>query len=90
MKKAPWSRGSTGLGTNKLDPGHAGFPGGLGHRLGHGGRHAAIQRTGDDVLGGQLIVGDERGDGFRRRDLHLVVDVAGPHVQSAPEDAREG
>jgi hypothetical protein len=62
---------------------------GLGHGLGHGGAHAAVERLGDDIVRGELLIGDEppgRGGGH----LHLLVDVARAHVERAAEDAREG
>ena len=48
-----------------------------------------IQRAGDDVIRGQLVVGYKRRDCFRCRNLHLIVNVARTYVQSATENARE-
>ena len=48
-----------------------------------------IQRAGDDVIRGQLVVGYKRRDCFRCSNLHLIVNVARTYVQSATENARE-
>lgn len=38
----------------------------------------------------ELCRGDQRGNGLCGRQLHLIVDVAGPYIEGAAEDAREG
>src|SRR5699024_4644505 len=45
---------------------------------------------GEDVVGIQLLGGDDVSDSIGSSGLHLIVDVAGTHIQSAAEHAREG
>ena len=66
-------------GVPSLQPGHAGFPGSLGHGLGHALGHAGVKGVGNDVLIAALGVGNQVGDGVGGGQLHLVVDVPGPH-----------
>ena len=51
---------------------------------------ARVEGGGDDELGVQLFVADEIRESHRRGYLHLLVDVARAHVESAAENAREG
>src|SRR5699024_9091467 len=48
-----------------------------------------VKGVGDDVLVAALGVGDQVGDGVGGGQLHLVVDVPGPHRQGALEQAGE-
>ena len=67
---------------------HAAPARGFGDRLRHCGADARIERRGDDIVLGEFIAHKSR-QRFRRRDLHLLVDVARAHVERAAEDAGE-
>ena len=82
---------------------HAGFHGRLRHRRGFPDQHARIEGLGDDVFAaereplhavglqhriGHVFLG-QRGQGARGRQLHLVVDGGGAHVQRPAENERE-
>ena len=73
-----------------LDAGNAALASRFGHSLGHSGSHSGIESCGEDVVGIQLLRGDNVSDGISSSGLHLIVDVAGTHIQSATEHAREG
>ena len=82
---------------------HAGLHGGLRHGGSLPDEHARVERLGDDVLAAELqpvhAVGaqhrighvrlGQRGQRAGGRQLHLVVDGGGAHVQRAAEDERE-
>ena len=72
-----------------LQPGDAGLPGGIGHSLGDSGAYPLVKGLGDDIVGGQLLVGDQPGQRLGGGHFHLLVDVAGPDVEGPPEHARE-
>ena len=73
-----------------LDPGDAALLSGFGHGFCHGRAHSLVKGSGQDVFGIQLFRADDIGDGISSRRFHLVVDVAGAHIQSAAEHAGEG
>ena len=70
--------------------GHATALGGFGDLLGHRGGDVAVERAGDDVVGIELVVRDDRGDRTGRGQLHLLVDRRCAHVESTAEDTGEG
>ena len=51
---------------------------------------ARVEGGGNYELGVQLFVADEVRESHRRGYLHLLVDVARAHIESAAENAREG
>ena len=62
----------------------------LGHRGGDRLGHPAVEDARDDVLLGELLVGNHVGDGVRRGELHLLGDLGRARVERAAEDAGEG
>ena len=67
---------------------HAAPARGLGDRLRYRGTDARVERRRDDIVLGEFIARKSR-QRFRRRDLHLFVNVARAHVERAAENARE-
>ena len=53
------------------------------------GRHAPVEDAGDDVVEGELVLGDRLGDRERGRELHLGRDRPRSNVESAAEDPGE-
>ena len=70
----------------ELDARNAGIAGSLSDRLGNSFLDARIERSGDDVILVQLVVGDEARQRVRSRDLHFLVDLARTDVKRAAED----
>ena len=59
------------------------------YRSGDGRPDARTHRTGNDVVGGELVF-DEIRDGLGCRKFHSCGDARRPGVQNAAEDAGEG
>src|SRR5690349_11919743 len=59
------------------DLGHAGLDCSPGDGGGNARRHLEVDAVRNDVIGRELVIGDEFGDGMGRRDLHLIVDFPG-------------
>ena len=72
------------------DPGDACVPGGLGDGFGHGRADPGVEGLGDDIVGGELLMGDEIRQGVGGGHIHLIVDFGGPDIKGPPEDAGEG
>lgn len=62
---------------------------GFGDRCCHGFHHASIERTRDDVVRAQFLIGHGAGDSVGGGDLHLFIDGRRTCVKRAAEDARE-
>ena len=73
----------------ELQPRHAAGAGRLCRRFRHGILHTGIKCLGQDIVRVQFLVADQPGQGVSRRYFHPVVDVRGPDVQGATEDAGE-
>ena len=71
------------------DPRHSALARCLRRRLGDRVPDARIEGLGENVVRAQLLVGDQRCKSLRGRNLHRVVDIARPDVQSAAEDTGE-
>jgi len=54
------------------------------------GATAPVEHARDDVVGGELVVGDDVCERMRRSELHLSGDRGRPDVERAAEDARKG
>ena len=59
------------------------------HSLRYGLAHARVKRRRQNVILIQFVPADQPRNGIGCRALHLVVDVAGPHIKRAAEDAGE-
>src|SRR5215218_9600664 len=59
------------------------------HRFGDLRRDFAVEDAGDDVVLGQIFLGDRHRDALRRGELHLLGDPRCAGVEGAAEDARE-
>ena len=68
----------------------AGVDGGFGNILRNRWGNTRIKRRRDDVVGVALVVRNQRSDGMRSSDLHLLVDLGGANVQRTAEQAWEG
>ena len=55
-----------------------------------GWRDFAVEDAGDDVVLGEVLLGDDVGDPLRGRQLHLLGDPRRAGVEGAAEDPREG
>src|SRR5918994_2536216 len=67
----------------------AGLPRLLHDRAGDAGCDITVEDGGDDVVLGEIVVGDDLGDPARGGELHLLRDPGCAGVQSASEDPRE-
>src|SRR5699024_8361862 len=67
----------------------AGASCGVGDGLGYGGAYPLVEGQGDDVVGGQFLIGNEVCQSLGSGHLHLLVDVGSPDIEGAPEDAGE-
>lgn len=59
------------------------------HSLRYGLAHARIKRRRQNVILIQFVLADQPRNGIGCRALHLIVDVACPHIKRAAEDAGE-
>ena len=71
------------------DAGDAAVHGSFGDGGGDGRSDAFIEGVGNDMVFGQFVITDQRGDGIGRSQFHVFVDAAGPDGQGAAENARE-
>src|ERR671911_1145297 len=69
--------------------GRSALPGRLRDRLCHRGHNALVEQAGDHVILRELLFRDDLGQGAGRGELHLLVHLPRPGVQSAPEDPGE-
>ena len=54
------------------------------------GRDVAVEDAGDDVVLGEVVLGDDLGDALGGGELHLLGDAGRAGVEGAAEDAGEG
>src|SRR5215218_6061356 len=69
--------------------GRACFLGPLGDRFGDGGGDPLVEDGGDNVVLGEVFLGDHVGYGLGGGELHRLVYLAGPDVEGSPEDTGE-
>ena len=73
----------------KSDAGNAGSLGSLGDGSGDSLADTRVKCLRNDIVGAQLLVGDQVGKSLGGSHLHFLVDVAGANVERTAEDAGE-
>ncbi len=73
----------------RSDTGHTGIAGSLCNGICYRTDDLLVERHRHDILRVQLLIGNAGRDRLSRCQLHLVVDVAGAHIQRPAENTRE-
>src|SRR5206468_11742775 len=89
LKNSPAGTHPSGRLRAAAPTGHPGVAGGARHALGDRGGDAFVENAWNDVLRRELTGGHARGQGVRRRDLHLIVHGSRTGVEESAEEAGE-